>query len=98
MPRSPARHYAHSLTFSRDLAFEDIRYFVRSPKFAAEFSKVSGRHLFDCIKSRCHGRCGPIGDGEFEVPNDRGEKCEFCIETFFNGHEALSFGRRGLGS
>lgn len=70
----------------------DIRYFVRSPKFAAEFSKIKVRQLFDAVRTKCYGRRGPIGHGEFEVIDDRGDKHEFCFETFFNGHDALTLG------
>jgi len=75
----------------------DIRYFVRSPKFEAEFSKVKVRQLFDSIRAKCFGRRGPIGHGEFEIIDDRGDKHEFCFETFFNGHDALSLGHCGKG-
>jgi hypothetical protein len=73
---------------------DDVRYFIRSPKFAAEFSQTTAVGLFDAIKSRCHGRRGPIGHGEFPVTDDRGEQREFCFETFFNGHDALTLARQ----
>src|SRR5205823_4483027 len=38
----------------------DVRYFIRSPKFAAEFSGVTSGSLFDAVRTRCHGRRGPI--------------------------------------
>ena len=71
----------------------DVRYFIRSPRFEAEFSKAPPASLFEAIKHRCRGRRGPIGEGAFQVIDDRGEGREFSFETFFNGHDALTFAR-----
>lgn len=68
----------------------DIRYFIRSPTFAAQFSKADPADLFAAVKAQCYGRRGPVGSGEFPVANDRGEPCRFSFETFFNGHDALT--------
>lgn len=71
---------------------EDIRYYVRSPRFASEFSRVAASSIFEQVRRRCYGRKGPIGHGEFSLTNDRGELHEFKFETFFNGYDALTFG------
>lgn len=73
---------------------EDIRYFIRSPRFAAEFSKIKAAALFREVRTRCFGRRGPIGHGEFSIQDDAGTDHDFCFEAFFNGHDALTLGRR----
>ncbi len=72
---------------------EDIRYFIKSPTFAAQFSKVRAASLFREVRARCFGRRGPIGHGEFPIQDDAGDEHDFCFESFFNGHDALTFGR-----
>ncbi len=72
---------------------EDIRYFIKSPTFAAQFSKVKAATLFREVRTRCFGRRGPIGNGEFPIVDDAGEEHDFCFESFFNGHDALTLGR-----
>lgn len=71
----------------------DIRYFVRSPDFVARFNNTRASGLFGVVKRECFGRRGPLGDGEFNLADDRGETHRFCFETFFNGHDALTLGR-----
>jgi hypothetical protein len=71
---------------------EDIRYYIRSRRFAAEFVRVGPPTIFGEIQKRCYGRKGPIGHGQFRLTNDRGEQHEFRFETFFNGYDALTFG------
>ena len=73
---------------------DDVKYFIRSPAFANEFGAVTAASLFTAVKGRCFGRRGPIGDGEFPLGNSRGESVDFCFETFFNGHDALTLVRR----
>lgn len=81
----------HPLSAS-GVADEDIRYFIRSPKFAAQFDEVTAGAVFGEVRRRCYGRRGPIGDGQFLLPDDRGEQHEFRFEAFFNGYDALTFG------
>lgn len=69
---------------------DDIRYFVRSLRFASELSAVDGRQLFDLVREKCSGRRGPIGEGEVQVTDDRGDTRHFSFETFYNGHDALT--------
>jgi hypothetical protein len=69
---------------------DDVRYFVRSPLFAAEYSGATPLSLFQVIKANCYGRRGPIGRGTLQVLDDRGDKRAFVFETFWNGHDALS--------
>lgn len=75
-------------------AGEDVRYFIRSPKLAEEFTRVTADVVFTEVRKRCYGRKGPIGDGQFLLTDDRGEAHEFRFESFFNGHDALTLGKR----
>ena len=77
-----------------DSSSEAIRYFLRSPNFAAEFATVTAAGLFSEVKRRCYGRRGPIGHGDFVLIDGRGEAYEFRFESFFNGHDALTLGKR----
>jgi len=72
----------------------DIRYFIRSPKFETEFPEVTADAVFGEVKRRCHGRRGPIGDGAFSLTDARGETHEFRFQSFFNGYDALTLGKR----
>jgi hypothetical protein len=49
--------------------------------------------VYSLIKSYCRGRRGPIGDGEVTIRDDNGTEHVFYLETFFNGHEALTIGQ-----
>jgi hypothetical protein len=69
---------------------DDVRYFVRSPTFAAEYSGVTSSSLFQMVRANCHGRRGPIGNGTLSVVDDRGDKRPFAFETFWNGYDALT--------
>lgn len=69
---------------------DDVRYFVRSPSFAAEYAGVTSSALFHTIRARCHGRRGPIGSGMVPVIDDRGDRRVFAFETFWNGYDALT--------
>jgi hypothetical protein len=73
---------------------DDIKYFIRSSAFMTEFAAVTAASLFNVVKGKCFGRRGPLGDGEFPLSNARGESVDFCFETFFNGHDALTLVRR----
>jgi hypothetical protein len=70
----------------------DIRYFIRSPLFAAEYALAQPTLVFDTICAGCYGRKGPLGSGELVLANDRGESRTFKFETFWNGYDALTLG------
>lgn len=76
----------------------DIRYFIRSVKFAQEFAGVNAGAVFEQVRQRCYGRRGPIGAGEFSLSDDRGDPHAFWFQTFFNGYDALTLlGKRDVG-
>jgi hypothetical protein len=70
---------------------DDIRYFISSPKFASQFKSISITDVFLDICSQCHGRRGPIGQGNCVIADDNGVAHQFMFETFWNSHDALTF-------
>ena len=68
----------------------DIRYFVRSPLFAVEYSMVAPSSIFRMICTGCHGKKGPIGHGAFTLTDDRRDVRQSTFETFWNGYDALT--------
>ena len=69
-----------------------IRYFLRSPLFVRQFSRVTASAVFGTLNSFCTRRRGPLGQGEVILTDDSGQRHAFFIEVFYNGHEALSLG------
>ncbi|HOC54250.1 MAG TPA: DUF955 domain-containing protein [Verrucomicrobiota bacterium] len=70
------------------------RHFIQSEAFAARFGQASEHEIFDCIVSYCGSqRGGPLGESEIVLADDNGDEHVFAFETFFNGHEALTFAR-----
>jgi len=70
----------------------DLRYFIRSPDFIARFDTVTELEIFGHIHSTCRRGGGPIGDSELVLDDDDGHPRPFRVETFFNGHDALTLG------
>lgn len=71
---------------------DDVKYFIRSPRFTSEFANISGAAIFHAIVPQCFGRKGPVGDGSIQLTNGRGELWEFEFECFYNGYDALTLG------
>lgn len=72
---------------------EPCRYFIRSRRFAEQFSKITSLDLFPCLQEYCsRASRGPLGDDRLILSDNSGEKHIFGFETFFNGYEALTFG------
>lgn len=71
---------------------DTVRYFVRSKRFAAEFSTVGAGSIFSVLPDFCVGRRGPLGTTDVAIPDDSGFEHVFKVECFFNGHEALTLG------
>lgn len=69
-----------------------IRYFVRSRRFAREFSRISPSTLFELLGSFCRRGPGPIGESEFRLIDDNGAQHTFLMECFFNRYDALTLG------
>jgi hypothetical protein len=73
--------------------FSDVRYFIRSPRFASEFSKTTCDHFFQSLCQQCHGSRGPIGSGNLHIADDNAATRTFVFDTFYNGYDALTIGR-----
>lgn len=69
-----------------------VRYFIRSGAFAKLFPAVTEFDLFLMIQRFCYGRRGPLGSGEVVLQDASGQEHVFFMETFFNGHDALTLG------
>lgn len=69
---------------------QPIRYFIRSPSFLRQFSRVTAEDVFAHLNRYCFGRRGPIGHAEVRLLDDNGRAHDFLFETFFNGHDALT--------
>jgi Zn-dependent peptidase ImmA (M78 family) len=74
-------------------AAESCRYFIRSRTFERQFGKLTEIELFAVVRGYCGFRMrGPLGEGEVSLRDDNGVDHIFFLETFFNGHEALTLG------
>jgi hypothetical protein len=70
-----------------------LRHFIRSPKFADQFSGVTENDLFRAMTTYCEGKNGgSLGVGEVRLFDRQGLNHIFHFETFFNGYEALTLG------
>lgn len=76
----------------RQIQIEDnsIRYFIRSPRFAREFSNAEAVLQFERLASFCRLGKGPNGESEFVLMDDNGDEHVFFIECFFNSYDALA--------
>jgi hypothetical protein len=75
-----------------DIQIEDnpIDYFIRSPRFACEFSNAKAVSQFERLTSFCRHGKGFIGESEFVLNDDNGYEHIFFIECFFNSYHALT--------
>lgn len=67
-----------------------IRYFIRSPRFAREFSNAKATSQFERLTSFCRSGKGLIGQSEFVLTDDNGDEHVFFIECLFNSYDALT--------
>lgn len=71
---------------------ETIRYFIRSALFVDQFPNVNASDLLTQLATFCHGRRGPIGQGELILADARGDQHVFHAECFNNSHDVLTLG------
>jgi hypothetical protein len=72
-------------------AAPQCRYFIRSRAFIDRFSSVTEDTACAVLRANAlFRRGGPIADCEVILVDDRGEKQCFHLESFYNGHEALT--------
>jgi hypothetical protein len=70
---------------------QQCRYFIRSRAFIERFDNVTEDAA--CAVLRAHSsfkRGGPIANVDVTLFDDRGEGQLFRLESFYNGHEALT--------
>lgn len=75
-----------------DTPEKDVRYFIRSPRFASEFAGVDCAAIWSFVKNYCRGGRGPLGFASCRLHDLRGDPHEFHFETFYNGYDALTLG------
>lgn len=67
------------------------RYFIRSPGFAAQFTKVTELQAFQAMQVYCSWKKrGPLGESEIIVTDDIGQRHVFFFESFSNSYETLT--------
>lgn len=72
---------------------QPCRHFIQSPSFAARFSQIPERDLFNQVSRYCgQQRGGTLGSRELLLTDDNGDIHRFYFETFFNRHDALTLG------
>ena len=83
-----SRHPRHEATPGE----EDVRYFLRSRAFTAQFPHVTGAAVFQRLASFCYGSRGPIGSDEVIITDVDRVQHVFFVEAFYNAHDVLSLG------
>lgn len=82
--------HPHRLPDQHDPA-APCKYFIVSPAFHAQFGVVTEREIFEALSGYCrNAKGGPLGHGEILLRDVNGATHVFLLETFFNGHEALT--------
>jgi uncharacterized protein YgbK (DUF1537 family) len=69
-----------------------VRYFLRSRAFEKQFAGVDESQIFSALGRFCFRNRGPIGSDEVVLRDAAGVRHAFFVETFFNGHDALTLG------
>ena len=73
-------------------SLEPCRYFIRSRRFEQEYGTFSEADALAAIRSYCNYKTlGPLGAGEAQVTNSRGEETIFLLETFAHQHDVITF-------
>jgi len=77
---------------------QECRYFIRSRRFIEQFANFTEQGAYDLLcANSLFRRGGPIANTEVVLIDDRGDKHLFQLESFYNGHEALTiFVYKGL--
>jgi hypothetical protein len=70
---------------------QECRYFIRSRTFIERFGSVTEQAACALLNANSSfRRGGPIANGDVIFVDDRGEQQSFHLESFYNGHEALT--------
>jgi hypothetical protein len=67
------------------------KYFIRSPRFAQQFSAISETQTFRLLRTYCGWQTkGPLGGAEVILKDDNGAEHVFYAESFNNTYETLT--------
>ena len=70
---------------------EPIAYFIRSPRFEAEFENVTETLVLEMLRSYCsYKKTGPLGSAELTIDDALGAPHIFRAETFSNTYQLLT--------
>src|SRR5262249_24329170 len=69
-----------------------VRYFLPSQAFEKQFAAVDEMQIFAALGRFCFRNRGPIGSADVVLTDACGVRHVFFVETFFNGHDALTLG------
>jgi hypothetical protein len=85
-------HHPHRLPEDFN-PIEPFKYYIRSPRFLAQFSSIPESQVFRAIRGYClDRRGGPLGAADIVLTDDNGARHIFHFETFFNQYDALTLG------
>lgn len=71
-----------------------IEYLIRSQTFTTQFPNVTESDVWAWMRGYCGYRAtGPLGTTELTIQDSNGDSHVFVIESFSNGHNALSMAR-----
>ncbi len=71
----------------------DFRHIIESPAYKAMFESLHPDHLVKAVRTYCeYRRRGPLGAGEVNLVDKRGEVHVFLFETFSNTYDCLTMG------
>lgn len=70
----------------------EIRHFIRSSRFQAEFPGADSIGIYRALAPRCSGLRGLICNCLLVMADLRGERHEFSVECFSNTHDVLTLG------
>lgn len=74
-----------------DRETQECRYFIRSRAFIEQFASITEQEACNVLRANAsYRRGGPIANDEVTLSDDRGQKQMFHLESFYNGHEALT--------
>ena len=70
------------------------RHFIQSPAYKRNFGGITQAQLFSAIAEYCGAQGGgPLGEDEYLLTDDNGDRHLFHFETFFNRYDALTLGK-----
>jgi hypothetical protein len=69
---------------------QQCRYFIRSRAFMERFGNMTEEAACAVLRAHASFNGGPIANVDVTLVDDRGESQLFHLESFYNGHEALT--------